>query len=43
MVDSNVQRDVRSRMGTESRECVGQGHLLTRAVMDGVIIVLEVQ
>ena len=43
MVDCNVQQDVRSRMGAELRECVRQGHFLTRVVMDGVIVALEVK
>ena len=43
MVDGNVQWDVRSRTWTEPRECVRQGHFLTGAVTDGVIIALEAQ
>ena len=43
MVDGNVQQNVRYRMWAELREHVGQGHLLTRVVMDGVIIALEAQ
>ena len=30
-------------MWTELRECVGQGHFLSGAVTDGVIVALEVQ
>ena len=43
MVDGNVQWDVRSRTWTELRECVRQGHFLTGAVTDGVIVAMEVQ
>ena len=43
MVDGDVQWYVGSRIGAELRECVRQGHFLTRAAKDGVIIALEVQ
>ena len=43
MVDGDVQWDVRSRTWTQLREHVRHGHFLTGAVMDSVIIALEVQ
>ena len=43
MVNGNVKWDVRARTWTEMRECVRQGHFLTGAVTDDVIIALEAQ
>ena len=43
MMNGNVQRDVGARMWTQTREGVGQGHFLTGAVMENVVIALEVQ
>ena len=40
MMDSNIQWEVRARLGTEWRECVWYDHFLTRAVTDCEVVSL---